>query len=560
MLPPGVDRYYAEQLALAAPALAAVAHLWGRKPPPGDWQLYLDERVALMVAAITAAQQPIVEHSLDFAAERLDREPEVEPDPSGLVGVAGDGLALETLMAGAVVVARVKARKAESVQGLDTGSSARAGWEAGRAAVIMYTQTVLADTRRVASSLGTITRPDSGYVRALTGSSCARCVVLAGRRYRSSIPFDRHPNCDCSHVPCGVEELSSLVLDPRAYFDSLSPAEQDRKFTKAGAQAIRDGADLAQVVNARRGAGLSFSSGRITSAEAAAIRRSRGGRKARAGLVTTEGMTKRGLAGKHMGVGRGKKPQRLMPEAIYQAADGDRELALELLKQHGYVAGSESGSKASRPAKGLSEQKIRGLYRKQSALEVQTLADLPRKHRRGTAHQDVAATNPGRAIPELDTRENCIRVVHAYFLRRRGYDVIAGQGVYRVRTEPGQTTAQESLSAWRRDTGGQVRSVRTSRTEALRRIDRHPNGAAGIISVASVNRQGGASYERHVMVWERRDDRTVFSDPQAGVFDDRDLVTRSSYADSDVIIARLDNAVPTDAVIDVVDPTIRPEG
>ena len=43
-----------------------------------------------------------------------------------------------------------------------------------------------------------------GYVRALRGKSCARCAILAGRRYRVSA-FRRHPRLPLRllHDPCG---------------------------------------------------------------------------------------------------------------------------------------------------------------------------------------------------------------------------------------------------------------------------------------------------------------------------------------------------------------------
>lgn len=92
------------------------------------------------------------------------------------------------------------------------------------------------------------------------------------------------------------------------YFNSLSAAEQDRLFTKAGAEAIRSGADLARVVNARRGM-----------YEA-------GGRS-----FTREATTRRGrLPGQSRG-------PRLMPAQILREAGGDRAEALRLFRLHGYL-------------------------------------------------------------------------------------------------------------------------------------------------------------------------------------------------------------------------------
>jgi hypothetical protein len=109
----------------------------------------------------------------------------------------------------------------------------------------------------------------------------------------------RHPRCDCQHIPAREDMAGDLRTDPGAYFRSLPEKEQDRLFTADGAQAIRHGADVSQVVNARRGmytaAGHSFT---------------------------------------RTGARRGP---RLMPEQIYLEARGNRAEAIRLLRFHGYL-------------------------------------------------------------------------------------------------------------------------------------------------------------------------------------------------------------------------------
>jgi hypothetical protein len=90
------------------------------------------------------------------------------------------------------------------------------------------------------------------------------------------------------------------MTNPRVYFDGLSRAEQDKAFTIAGAEAIRAGADIGKVVNARRG-----------------MRTATDGR-----LYTTEAA--------------GRRP-RLMPEQILIEANGNRDEAIRLLRLHGFV-------------------------------------------------------------------------------------------------------------------------------------------------------------------------------------------------------------------------------
>ncbi|SCF39390.1 hypothetical protein GA0070563_11115 [Micromonospora carbonacea] len=108
-------------------------------------------------------------------------------------------------------------------------------------------------------------------------------------------------NCDCVHIPAREDSADDLRTDPKKYFASLSAAEQDRLFTVGGAEAIRAGADIAQVVNARKGM-----------YEA-------GGRQ----------FTRTGT--------RRRKRPRLMPEQILREAGGDRAEALRLLKLHNYL-------------------------------------------------------------------------------------------------------------------------------------------------------------------------------------------------------------------------------
>lgn len=183
------------------------------------------------------------------------------------------------------------------------------------AQLAMLVASAVQDAGRNGASLQMAVTPSvDGYVRMLNPPSCSRCVVLAGKFFKWNQGFERHPQCDCRHVPVSENVAGDLTTNPHAYFDSLTTAEQDRIFTKAGAQAIRDGADINQVVNARRGMEKAQLFGREM-------------------FHTFEGVTRRGVARKAMGSGR---PVRLMPESIYALAT-DRADALRLLKLYGYI-------------------------------------------------------------------------------------------------------------------------------------------------------------------------------------------------------------------------------
>lgn len=113
---------------------------------------------------------------------------------------------------------------------------------------------------RAAESVASTARPNIWHVRYLSPPSCGRCAVLAGRIYRYSEGFQRHPNCDCTMIPTTVAN-PAFIHDPA----DLIRAGQVTGLSKADLRAVADGADLGQVVNVRlRKAGLQ-QSGRVLS-------------------------------------------------------------------------------------------------------------------------------------------------------------------------------------------------------------------------------------------------------------------------------------------------------
>lgn len=238
---------------------------------------------------VLAARESARFFPLMLDEQNLDAPPAARVLPEALAGFASDGRTMRGLM-------DYTRSDAVTDQAFD---------------LIVSTQ--LQDVARQASAIEMGARPQvQGYVRQLNVPSCSRCAILAGRFYRWSDGFQRHPKCDCRHVPTTRSESNDLTSSPRDYFDGLSESEQDRIFTKSGAEAIRLGADPAQVVNARRGMATS-QQGRIQ-------RRS-------GDFVTFEGVARRDING-----------VRLMPESILERARGDRTEAIRLLQANGYLA------------------------------------------------------------------------------------------------------------------------------------------------------------------------------------------------------------------------------
>ena len=162
----------------------------------------------------------------------------------------------------------------------------------------------------------------TNYVRVLDLPSCDRCVILAGRIYRDNEGFARHPKCDCQHWPVtswAEAEAAGLVTDPMVAFER----GEVRGLSKADAQAIRDGADIQEIVNAKRGGGRRPAG--MTNAISAEIF----GRTVKA---TLEGTTRRAVWRK----AHPNLPIRLRPESIYEHAK-DRADALRLLRLYGYI-------------------------------------------------------------------------------------------------------------------------------------------------------------------------------------------------------------------------------
>ncbi|MCZ3386321.1 MAG: hypothetical protein LH630_05020 [Actinomycetia bacterium] len=116
------------------------------------------------------------------------------------------------------------------------------------------------DAGRAAESVAVTVRPNVGYARHLSPPSCSRCAVLAGRIYRYSQGFQRHPGCDCTMSAVADGDITQAV-DPL----EMLKAGQLTGLSKADARALADGADFGQVVNVRRlKAGLT-ESGRVLS-------------------------------------------------------------------------------------------------------------------------------------------------------------------------------------------------------------------------------------------------------------------------------------------------------
>lgn len=261
--------------------------------------------------------------------------------PDAFVGVDGSGRSLASLLHGSVTTTK---------QAIAAGMSIPDAMLTGGTYLTLMMKTALADVERSSSMAAAVGKQYTRYVRLVNPGACSRCAILAGSD-RFSTNFQRHPACRCSTVPVKDGTPEGMFDNPSDYFDSLSPAEQERIFTKAGAEAIRLGADPVKVVSARRGARRSSMSNGV-SYSPSRLQRSLIGRKPDGtpiyGYVTVEGTSRRGSYGRAqeaLGVRTTRRNgarysstqrPRLMPESIIALTD-DPEMRRVLLRDAGYL-------------------------------------------------------------------------------------------------------------------------------------------------------------------------------------------------------------------------------
>lgn len=277
---------------------------------------------------VTIGQYTAAAAAGDYVAAALQAQgvnvAPVAVDPRAFAGVASDGRGLGSLLLSSPLTA---------LEQIAAGAGLATSLESGLANLIMHAGTQISDAGRVADQTAMAATPQAKlWVRMVEAGACSRCVVLAGQTYRWKADFLRHPSCRCRAIP-QAEDTGDMTTDPQQYFDALPASEQNRIFTNAGAEAIRSGADIGQVVNARRGMHTatprtkreSWAKGRMTPADV----------HGRPAFITNEGVTRRGLAGQQQLIKR-NGGVRLMPEQIFRDATS-RQDAVRLLKAHGYI-------------------------------------------------------------------------------------------------------------------------------------------------------------------------------------------------------------------------------
>ncbi|AVH57879.1 MULTISPECIES: VG15 protein [Streptomyces] len=310
-VPAAARQHQEERAAQGKATAAAVRALWSGIDPEDLERSWLT-RAALAAELIRTGQLAAAASAEPWLAREIGPG-EGAVDPEAAVAATGD-LAVPLLYPLLIALNRLR-----------RGFSTTLSILSGAAFLEMVTRSLIADAGRIADMAGMIARPRVvSYVRVVELPACARCIILAGREYTLSEGFLRHPRCDCTLAPKRPGDGWKPVM-PEALFAQMDEGQQRRAFGAAAVKAIADGADIGQVVNARRGMTTVTRYGRTVKA-------------------TTEGVTRRGLHGsrqaKFQKIAGNRyataKTPRLMPEEIYRLAD-DREHAIRLLRRNGYL-------------------------------------------------------------------------------------------------------------------------------------------------------------------------------------------------------------------------------
>lgn len=340
------ERHRKARERLTAATVAAALREW-RRFDVRDLDMSWDLRAEEMVAAVAAAQTVAAAQANTYmrtVAKASGGTVQEQVAPAAFSGVTLDGRELGPAMFGAVT---------HTKDIIGTGRSVSDAFTVGASFLSAVVSSAIQDMGRQADLTAGVGARRTYYVRVISPGACSRCAILAGKG-SSKVAYLRHPSCKCGALP--VDRVpEGLFATPLDYFDSLPADEQERVFTKAGAEAIRQGADPIKVVNARRGAyGIGYSGHYGTFISDSGMRRMQ---KVTIGVrpdgsplqvyKTTEGTTARGSFGRReirefenaqkQGRYRRTTTIRLMPEQIAVMANGDPDRWAQLLRRYGYL-------------------------------------------------------------------------------------------------------------------------------------------------------------------------------------------------------------------------------
>jgi hypothetical protein len=251
------QRFAAAEITTAAQVLAFMLELWEQINPFGSIESQWSHARVRAAEALADAQRDVALLALAYLAAHADA-----------LGVP-DGPGVPVLDVEAAVVGRSQTGR-DLLDVLDHaqmaarsmiwgGMAPDAAWVRSRSILERTVSTEVGDTAREVLSTGMVLDDRiTGYERLVTLPACDRCLVLAGRFYRYTDAFQRHPRCEgCVHVPTyhvpglGIVGGVAASHTPDALAAAMSPAERRQVFGTAGAEAIESGASVSPIVQGR---------------------------------------------------------------------------------------------------------------------------------------------------------------------------------------------------------------------------------------------------------------------------------------------------------------------
>lgn len=221
---------YRTLTARAEAASRLAVRRWSQMSSVDGWAQVLPAITALAATGRKSAAESAARSAADELASA------VEVDAAAWSRSASDGRTLQGLLYSAVVRGR-----SLYGSGMTDGQIVEAS---GRWLSVLVRGQVV-DAGRSASSVVTTATRDAGWIRVVRPPCCQRCAILAGKWFRWNEGFRRHPGCDCQHHPVKGSKV------PAGFQQSIG-ADQIHDLTEAQRQAVTDGGDLNQVVNAYR--------------------------------------------------------------------------------------------------------------------------------------------------------------------------------------------------------------------------------------------------------------------------------------------------------------------
>lgn len=189
--------HYQQQQRLANAAADVAGDAWRQVDPDNitaSWGR-VSPQVTVAVAGAQQAAAQAADGYLDeaLAAQGLSPTAAGSVNPAAFAGIASDGRPLQSLIQQPAI---------GTLTAIGRGHPVDRAMAMGASALDMIVRTQVADAGRAADQAALVARPAAGgYVRLLVPPSCSRCAILAGRWYRYSAGFSRHPRCRPGRLP-----------------------------------------------------------------------------------------------------------------------------------------------------------------------------------------------------------------------------------------------------------------------------------------------------------------------------------------------------------------------